>query len=237
MNILLIYPEFPDTFWSFKHALKLAHKKASSPPLGLLTVAALLPARWDKRLLDLNVTQLVAEDLAWADMVLISAMLVQQESVRQVIERCRLSGVRIVAGGPLFTNSYEQFPQVDHFVLNEGELTLPRFLADFAEGRAERVYATGDFADIQQSPAPLWDLLRHATLCRHEPAIFSGLPLSVRILQRDDAVRPSPRTKSTHQVLAELDGLYARGWRGSVFFVDDNFIGNKRHLKGICCRP
>ncbi len=151
MNILLIYPGFPDTFWSFKHALKLAHKKASSPQLGLLTVAALLPTEWDKRLLDLNVTRLTAKDLAWADAAFVSTMLVQREDARQVIARCRQAGVQVIAGGPLFTSEHEQFAEVDHFVLNEGALTLPPFLADLAQRQARRVYKTSAFSDIRNS--------------------------------------------------------------------------------------
>src|SRR5512140_1535485 len=132
MNILLVYPEFPDTFWSFKHALKFVHKKAGAPPLGLLTVAAMLPAEWEKRLVDLNVTDLKSSDLAWADYVFISAMVVQRTSVIDVIARCKQAGAKIVAGGPLFTMEHEQCPDVDHFVLNEAELTLAPFLADLA---------------------------------------------------------------------------------------------------------
>ncbi len=142
MKILLVYPEFPDTFWSFKHALKFVHKKAGAPPLGLLTVAAMLPVEWKKRLVDLNVIDLTQEDLAWADYVFISAMIVQRESARAVIARCKQSGVKVVAGGPLFTMEYEQFPLVDHFVLNEAELTLPPFLADLASGHVRRLYTT-----------------------------------------------------------------------------------------------
>jgi len=158
VNVLLIYPEFPDTFWSFKHALKLAHKKASSPPLGLLTVAAMLPSAWGKRLIDLNVTRLTDKDLIWADAAFISAMMVQRDAAHQVIARCKKAGIRVIAGGPLFTSEYEQFGEVDHFVLNEGELTFPRFLADLALGQAKRVYTTSEFADIHKSPAPLWEL-------------------------------------------------------------------------------
>jgi hypothetical protein len=119
VNILLVYPEFPDTFWSFKHALRFIHKKAASPPLGLLTVAAMLPAEWEKRLVDLNITSLTCNDLEWADYVFISAMIVQREAARTVISRCKDYGVKIVAGGPLFTMEHDQFPEVDHFVLNE----------------------------------------------------------------------------------------------------------------------
>ncbi|MBN1313955.1 MAG: cobalamin-dependent protein, partial [Anaerolineales bacterium] len=119
MKILLVYPEFPDTFWSFKHALRFIHKKASSPPLGLLTVAAMLPVEWEKRLVDLNVTNLSPKDLDWADLVFISAMVVQRDAARALIAQCKNAGVKVVAGGPLFTMEHDQFPEVDHFVLNE----------------------------------------------------------------------------------------------------------------------
>lgn len=231
MNILLIYPEFPDTFWSFKHALKLAHKKASSPPLGLLTVAAILPQEWNKRLLDLNVAKLTAKLLDWADVVYISAMLVQREAARCVIARVKTAGVKIIAGGPLFTSEHEQFAEVDHFVLNEGELTLPQFLNDFVRGEAKRVYTTTEFADIQKSPVPLWHLLdmrRYATMSLQ---YSRGCPFECEFCNVTTLFGHQPRIKSTEQILAELDGLYTQGWRGSVFFVDDNFIGNKKHLK------
>ena len=129
LRILLVYPEFPDTFWSFKHALKFVRKKAGAPPLGLLTVAAMLPPEWEKRLVDLNVTGLTEKDLKWADYVFISAMVVQRESAQAVIQRCKKAGVKVVAGGPLFTMEHEHFPDVDHFVLNEAEVTLAPFLA------------------------------------------------------------------------------------------------------------
>src|SRR3972149_6649316 len=123
MNVLLIYPEFPDTFWSFKHALRFIRKKAVSPPLGLLTVAAMLPQEWDKRLVDLNVTSLADKDLAWADYAFVSAMQVQRESTLRVIDRCNRAGVKVVAGGPLFSSDIERPAGVESFVLNEGELT------------------------------------------------------------------------------------------------------------------
>jgi len=163
MKILLVYPEFPDTFWSFKHALKFIHKKAGAPPLGLLTVAAMLPTGWAKRLVDLNVGNLTAADLDWADMVFVSAMIVQRESARAVIAQAKEAGVTVVAGGPLFTMEPDGFPEVDHFVLNEAELTLPPFLSDLALGRAQRVYSTPDYPDIRQTPPPLWQIadLKH----------------------------------------------------------------------------
>jgi radical SAM superfamily enzyme YgiQ (UPF0313 family) len=231
MNVLLVYPEFPDTFWSFKHALKFIRKRASLPPLGLLTVAAMLPSEWSKRLVDVNVTRLSAEDLAWADYVFISGMVVQRESACHIIARCQEAGVPVVAGGPLFTSEYEQFEGVDHFVLNEAEVTLPLFLADLEGGCARKVYTTSDFADIQKAPAPLWelaDLSRYATMSIQ---YSRGCPYNCDFCNVTVLFGRRPRTKNARQLIVELDSLYERGWRGHVFFVDDNLIGNKRHLK------
>jgi len=231
VNVLLLYPEFPDTFWSFKHALKFIRKRASLPPLGLLTVASLLPEEWEKRLIDLNVRKLSAEDLAWADYAFVSAMTVQRESARKVISRCKEAGVTVVAGGPIFVSEHEQFEEVDHFVLNEAELTLPPFLEDLEQGCPKRIYETDEFPDIQQTPVPTWelaDLGRYATMCIQ----FSrGCPFDCEFCNITALLGHRPRTKTADQIIAELDGLYELGWRGSVFFVDDNFIGNKRVLK------
>ena len=231
MNVLLVYPEFPDTFWSFKHALKFIGKRASLPPLGLLTVASLLPEGWDKRMVDTNVTQLTDEALDWADMVFVSAMTVQRDSAKAIIARSKRAGVTVVAGGPIFVSEYEDFEEVDHFVLNEAEITLPLFLADLAKGEPERIYTTDEFPDIQQTPPPMWklaDLSRYATMCIQ----FSrGCPFNCDFCNVTALFGHRPRTKTAEQILTELDGLYELGWRGQVFFVDDNFIGNKRVLK------
>jgi radical SAM superfamily enzyme YgiQ (UPF0313 family) len=194
-------------------------------------VAALLPREWEKRLLDLNVTRLTAKDLSWAEAVFVSAMLVQKESARQVISLCRQAGVRVIAGGPLFTSEFEQFPEVDHFVLNEGELTLPPFLSDWQRGEASRVYRTTAFADIRRSPTPLWELVDMRRYAAMSLQYSRGCPFQCEFCNVTALFGHQPRTKSTPQVLAELDGLYDRGWRGSIFFVDDNFIGNKKRLK------
>jgi radical SAM superfamily enzyme YgiQ (UPF0313 family) len=231
MNILLIYPEFPDTFWSFKHALKFIRKKAGAPPLGLLTVASMLPGGWDKRLVDLNIQKLTDADLAWADMAFISAMIVQRPSAREVITRCKRAGVKMVAGGPLFTMEAGNFPDVDHFVLNEGELTLPLFLADLARGKLQRIYKTKEYPDIRQTPAPMWNLAR---LKQYDtvPIQFSrGCPFQCDFCNITALLGHRPRTKTATQIVAELDSLYKTGWRRNIFFVDDNFIGNKRQLK------
>src|SRR3989304_2983332 len=231
MKILLVYPQFPDTFWSFKHALKFIQKKAGAPPLGLLTVAAMLPSEWEKRLADLNVTNLTDEDLEWADYVFVSAMVVQRESARAVIDRCKTVGVKVVAGGPLFTMEYEQFPDVDYFVLNEAEETLAPFVRDLLEGQARRVYASAEFPDIHQTPVPLWQLanLKHYDTISIQ---FSrGCPFNCDFCNVTALLGHRPRTKTAAQIIAELDSLYALGWRKTIFFGDDNFIGNKKQIK------
>jgi radical SAM superfamily enzyme YgiQ (UPF0313 family) len=231
VKILFVYPEFPDTFWSFKHALKFIRKKAVSPPLGLLTVASMLPTGWEKRLVDLNAESLSQQDLQWADMVFISAMVIQRKSAQQVIARCQEAAVKVVAGGPLFTQEHEQFPSVDYFVLNEAELTLPLFLADLALGRPQRVYTTGDYPDIRQTPAPLWSLAKLKLYDTMSIQFSRGCPYNCDFCNVTALFGHRPRTKSAAQIMAELDGLYAVGWRKNVFFVDDNFIGNKKQLK------
>ena len=231
MKILLVYPEIPETFWSFKHALKFIRKKANSPPLGLLTVAAMLPPAWEKRLVDLNVTTLSQSDLNWADYVFVSAMIVQRASTQALIARCKDAGAKVVAGGPLFTMDHEQFPDVDHFVLNEAELTLPPFLADLEKGCAKPVYTTTDYPDIQHTPIPLWSL---ANLKQYDTVSIQfsrGCPFNCDFCNVTALLGHIPRIKTTRQILAELDSIYATGWRSNIFFVDDNFIGNKKQLK------
>jgi radical SAM superfamily enzyme YgiQ (UPF0313 family) len=231
MNILLIYPEFPDTFWSFRYALQFIRKKAVSPPLGLLTVAALLPSGWNKRLVDMNVSPLTGADLEWADYAFVSAMQIQRRSAIEAIRRCKAAGLTVVAGGPLFSTENERPAGVDSFVLNEGELTLPIFLADLARGRMEPVYRTDDFADLTKSPVPLWDLADQRRYDTMSLQFSRGCPYGCDFCNVTVLLGHRPRTKSAAQIIAELDSLYATGWRGSVFFVDDNFIGNKKQLK------
>jgi len=229
-NVLLLYPEFPNTFWSFKHALKFVRKRAALPPLGLLTVAAMLPETWEKRMVDLNVASLDESDLEWADVVMISGMIAQRETARALIERCHTAGKTVVAGGPLFTSDHEDFPEVDHFVLNEAELTLAEFLRDFEAGRARRVYTAEGFPDLADTPVPLWklaDLRRYGSMSLQ---YSRGCPFDCEFCDVTAKFGHRSRTKSAPQVLAELDALVTAGWRGTVFFVDDNFIGNRRRL-------
>ncbi len=231
MNILLVYPEFPDTFWSFKHALSFIQKKSSQPPLGLITIAAMLPAEWHKRLVDLNIETLRQSDLEWADYVFLSAMVVQRSSVHEVIARCNEAGVKVVAGGPLFTGEYERFPGVDHFILNEAELTLPPFLADLARGEPQHVYQTEEFADMHTTPMPAWELVNMNMYDSMSIQFSRGCPFNCDFCNITALLGHIPRVKSAAQIIAELDRMYQLGWRRNVFFVDDNFIGNKRLLK------
>ena len=231
MKILLVYPEFPDTFWSFKHALKFIRKKAGAPPLGLLTVAAMLPSEWEKRLVDLNVTDLQESDLKWADYVFVSAMVVQRESARAIIKRCKTANVKVVAGGPLFTMEPEQFPDVDYFVLNEAEVTLAPFLRDLEQGQARRVYASAEFPDIHQTPVPIWQLADLRFYDTVGIQFSRGCPFNCDFCNVTALLGHRPRTKTVAQIIAELESLYALGWRKNIFFVDDNFIGNKKILK------
>ena len=231
MNILMVYPVFPDTFWSFKHALRFVRKRASTPPLGLITVAALLPDEWKKRLVDMNVETLRDADIQWADMVFVSAMVVQRSSTYEVIHRCKTAGKLVVAGGPIFLGEWEKFPEVDHFVLNEGEITLPEFLQDLQAGNPKRVYSTAEYADLTQSPLPLWELVKHKHYDSLSIQYSRGCPFNCDFCNITAMLGHRPRTKSAVQIIAELNKMSELGWTRDVFFVDDNFIGNNRQLK------
>ncbi len=231
MNALLIYTEIPDTFWSFKYSLAFIKKKSSFPPLGLLTVAAMLPRDWNLQLVDMNTQRLTDRHLEWADCAFFSCMTVQQNSALKAIRRCRQKSVTVVAGGPLFSTEPGAIEGVDHFVLNEAEVTLPRFLADLACGKPGKMYASDSFADITSTPVPRWDLVdfkKYAEVCIQ----FSrGCPYNCEFCNVTALFGHRPRIKTTGQILDELESIHAKGYRGSVFFVDDNFIGNKKYLK------
>jgi len=230
MNTLLLYPEFPDTFWSYKYALKFIRKRAAFPPLGLLTVGAMLPKNWSKRLVDLNVTKLSETDLLWADCVFVSAMAVQKESARRAISICKKADLRVVAGGPLFTSEHEGFDEVDHFVLNEAELTLPLFLRDLERGCVARVYETCEHANIRETPPPMWELIDLNRYASMSVQFSRGCPYNCEFCNVTALFGHKARIKTSEQIIAELNGLHNLGWRGRVFFVDDNFIGNKKYL-------
>lgn len=231
MNILMIYPEYPDTYWSFKHALRFVSKKAAVPPLGLITISAMLPKQWHKKLIDLNVSKLQKTDLGWADYVFISSMYIQKKSVNEILKACQEQGVKIVAGGPLFTQEYQNYPEIDHFVLNEAEITLKPFLADLENGKAKRIYSTEEYAEITESPVPDYHLLSHKDYALMNLQVSRGCPFNCDFCEITALLGHKVRMKSTEQVLAELDAIYALNWRGSVSIVDDNFVGNKKRVK------
>jgi radical SAM superfamily enzyme YgiQ (UPF0313 family) len=232
-RVLLVYPQCPDTFWSFKHALSFINKKASFPPLGLATVAAMLPADWDLRLIDMNVDTLADSDIEWADMVFMSAMLVQEVSARDVIARAMRLRRPIVAGGPAFTTHAEAFPGVDHFVLGEAEVTLPRFLADLDAGAAKPVYDSHEKPNLATTPLPRWDLIRMQQYSAMMVQYSRGCPFQCDfcdIIVMNGRVQ---RAKPPERMVAEVQAIYDAGWRGNVFIVDDNFIGNARNAESM----
>ena len=231
MKILLVYPKYLDTFWSFKGVLKFISKKATHPPLGLLTVAAMLPKEWEKKLVDMNVTTLRDKDLEWADFVFVSAMSIQKASAKEVISRCKEMDIKIVAGGPLFTTGYEEFEDVDHFVLNEAEITLPPFLEDLKNGCTQHVYTSQELPDIEKTPLPLWDLIDMKKYAVMSIQYSRGCPYDCEFCNISVLYGRKVRTKSKAGIVGELENLYSQGWRGDLFFVDDNFVGRKRKLK------
>jgi len=231
MKILLVYPESPSTFWSFRNALRFISKASSEPPLGLLTVAAMLPETWEKKLIDMNISPLKDEHLHWADYVFISGMNVHITSFKEIIARCNELGVKVVAGGPLVTTDYQEFEGVDHFVLNEAEITLPMFLKDLEDGCPKHIYTSPEYPDISLSPNPSWHLLDFKKYATVSIQYSRGCPYNCEFCSITMLNGRRPRTKSKEQFLEELESLYQGGWRGVVFIVDDNFIGNKSKLK------
>lgn len=231
MNILLIYPKCPDSFWSFRHALKFISKKAAVPPLGLITVSAMLPESWQKRLVDMNITTLATNDILWADYVFISAMYIQKGSVETIIGLCKKHHKKIVAGGPLFTQEYLNYPQVDHFILNEAEITLPPFIKDLHAGRPQKVYKSGQFADMTKTPVPDYHLLERKKYAYMNIQVSRGCPFDCSFCEITSLFGHKVRMKKPQQIIHEMEALFHLNWRGSVFIVDDNFIGNKNRVK------
>lgn len=233
MNILLVSPRTPSTFWSFRHAVSFMSRRASSPPLGLLTVAAMLPRSWNLKLVDLDARPLDDESILWADYVLVGGMIVHRDSAAEVARRCRTLGRPVIAGGPLFATGRESFPDIEHFVLGEAEDLMETVVADMIEGRVAPVYEATEFPALSRTPVPRWDLIRFRDYASMSIQFSRGCPFNCEFCDIVAMNGRVPRTKAPQQIIDELDGLRRLGWKGRVFLVDDNFIGNRRKVKEL----
>jgi radical SAM superfamily enzyme YgiQ (UPF0313 family) len=231
MKVLLIYPRTPDTFWSFKHAMSFISRRAAFPPLGLLTIAAMMPADWEFKLADLNVHRLSDSDLHWADYVMISAMIVHKTSVLEIAERCRRVAKPVIAGGPLFTTGHTDFPTINHFVLGEAEDQMPQLIEDMRRSTLRHTYTATGRPDITGVPVPRWDLINFKDYAAMAVQFSRGCPFDCEFCDIIVMNGRVPRTKSPAQLVAELEQLRLRGWQDTVFVVDDNFIGKKSKPK------
>lgn len=231
IKVLFVYPQIPTTFWGFKYALKFISKKAASPPLGLLTIAAMAPKRWEKKFIDVNTSRLKNKHLRWADYVFISGMELQRDSAREIIDRCKNFGVKVVAGGPLFTIEYRDFDDVDHLFIGESENTFPQFLEDLDNGVPKHIYWANEFPDITKTPIPLWEIVNKKKYSLMSIQYSRGCPFNCDFCSVTMLNGHQPRTKTAEQIIKELEALHNWGWRSGVFFVDDNFIGNRKQVK------
>jgi radical SAM superfamily enzyme YgiQ (UPF0313 family) len=233
VKVLLVNPEFPDTYWSFRHALPFEGKRCAFPPLGLLTVSALLPATWERRLVDLNIEKLRSSDIEWADIVMATAMLVQKDSLRELVRRAKDLGKRVVIGGPYITTTVEDLPEADHIFLGEAETTLPLFIEDLARGEAKPSYQAAERPPLSATPLADFSLANMKRYSAMSVQYSRGCPFSCEFCDIIEIYGRVPRTKSNQQMLAEFDALYDLNWRGTLFVVDDNFIGNKKNVRQL----
>jgi radical SAM superfamily enzyme YgiQ (UPF0313 family) len=230
MNVLLVYPDFPDTYWSFRHALSFEGKRSAFPPLGLLTISAMLPLAWSRRLVDMNVRRLRRKDIEWADIVFVSAMLVQRDSLLRVVAMSKANGKRVAVGGPYVSTSSEHL-DADHIFIGEAEETLPEFVRDLERGNARHVYNATQRPPLSTTPTPDFQLTPLKYYSSMSVQYSRGCPFQCEFCDIIEIYGRVPRTKSNAQILGELDVLRRTRWRGPVFIVDDNFIGNKRNVK------
>jgi radical SAM superfamily enzyme YgiQ (UPF0313 family) len=233
MNVLLVSPATPDTFWSFRHVLRLLGRKSTFPPLGLLTVAAMLPDCWRLKLVDMDVTSLEDADIDWADWVMLSGMIIHTGSCRIVAARCAARGRPVIAGGPLFTTGHEQFPEIPHFVLGEAEEVMPDLVANMSHGTVRALYESPRKPDVTKTPVPRWDLVRFRDYVMAPVQFSRGCPFDCEFCDIPVMYGRTPRVKTPQQVTRELDALMDAGWRDSVFIVDDNFIGHRTKAKAL----
>ncbi len=234
MRVLLIYPLFPESFWSFDKALELINRKASLPPLGMITVAGILPQTWEMRLVDRNVRLETEADWEWADLVILSGMIVQKRDMLDLIREAKRRGKLVAAGGPYVTSTPQEAQEagIDFLILDEGEITLPQFIEAIERGETSGIFrSNGEKPDVTTSPIPRFDLLDLNAYNEMSVQFSRGCPFQCEFCDIIVLYGRKPRTKTPAQLIAELQCLYDLGWRRSVFIVDDNFIGNKRNVK------
>lgn len=234
MNVLLLYPRFPKSFWSFEKTLELLNRKAMLPPLGLITVAALLPQEWNFKLADRNIREVTEAEWNWADVVLLSAMIVQKEDLLSLIREAKCRNKKVAVGGPYPTSIPDDALSAgaDYLILDEGEITLPLFVGAIERGEPGGIFRSdGAKPDVTTTPIPRFDLLEFDAYSEMSVQFSRGCPFQCEFCDIIVLYGRKPRTKTPAQLLAELDRLYELGWRRSIFMVDDNFIGNKRNVK------
>lgn len=213
----MIYPEFPDTFWSFKYALKFINKKSSFPPLGLLTIASFLPDDWEIKLVDMNVQKLKDEEIFWADFIFISAMLVQKESVNNIIDKAKKFNKKIIAGGPLFTTGFINYPEIDSIVIGEAELIMPQLINDILKNNSKHIYKQDEKPDLKFVPLPKWDLINLKNYASMPVQYSRGCPFDCEFCDIVLINGRIPRTKTPEQMIKEFNILYEKN--GEVLFL------------------
>ncbi len=234
MRVLLLYPLFPSTFWSFEKILELVDRKVLLPPLGLVTVAAILPQEWEFKLVDRNVRDVTEAEWEWAEMVILSAMIVQKQDLLDLIQEAKRRGKKVAVGGPYPTSVPEdaQAAGTDYLILDEGEITLPLFVEAVQRGETQGVFRSdGEKPAVTDTPIPRFDLLELDAYDSMSVQFSRGCPFQCEFCDIIVLYGRKPRTKTPQQLLAELKCLYDLGWRRAIFMVDDNFIGNKRNVK------
>lgn len=234
MRVLLVYPRFPKSFWSFEKALQLVGRKALLPPLGLITVAAILPDEWEYKLVDRNIEEITAAEWDWAEMVILSGMIVQKDDLLAQLREAKRRGKPVAVGGPYATALPQELEAtgVDYLILDEGEITLPMFVEALERGETKGVFrANGAKPDVSLTPIPRFELLDKDAYDSMAVQFSRGCPFQCEFCDIIVLYGRKPRTKTPEQLLAELDRLYELGFEQSIFLVDDNFIGNKRNVK------
>lgn len=233
-RIILVYPKIPPTYWSMRYAISIIGKRGLMPPLGLLTIAGYFPRdEFELSLVDMNLRRLRDKDLAGADLVMISAMIVQKPSFFEVAASCASLGIPVAAGGPYPSSCPEEMAGIDYLILDEGEVTLPRFIADWRAGRAERLYTDNNKPSLDSAPMPRFDLIRPSDYANLPLQFSRGCPFNCEFCDIVSLFGRVPRTKSPGRFIMELEELLRIGYRGRVFVVDDNFIGNKARVKDL----